>query len=323
MDWAVKKGIWPEQNREPIASVKVLFGTSTLPSAVILDVRSLSDRKSIKEIGRPTIKVEADDAKDNEKKNIKTTNKKRTKTKSSKRSSGSSKRSKSSGKKKKGSKKSYEPPKFPPPPDPSMWMDFKLLQQHIESYYLFFIPSRFPFRIRISDLEPPKYKQTDKGKSKPNKEEKSNNSEQYVKYSYNLKMTRNEPLYLFCDTMDTKLLILSILQTGCTKFLRKMPVEDAEEEGNIETDFLCNIRTCSAYASEVTDSEHSVEKPPYFSALTQFTLIDYNWMEHKLGKKILHDNTCGRTGKSLDIASGCFNTRSKEIQNNRILLLFL
>lgn len=274
-----------------------------------LETYSLSDKKSTKDISQIASKDKEEIAKDIEKKKNKKTNNKKTKSKASKKSSGSSKKSKSSDtKKKEKKKKGYKPMKFPPPPDPSLWLDFRMVQKHIESFYMFFIPIKFPFRIRITDLEPPQYKQTEKLKTKPNKEEKSKNSEQYVKHSHQLKAARNEPLYLFCDTLDVKLIALNILQSGCSKYLKKISVEEVKEEGNIETEFLCNIRTCSAYAMEISDSEVPLEKAPEYSPMTQYTIVDYNWMLNSLGKKNLHDSTCGRSGKTHNIDPGYFNS---------------
>lgn len=184
-------------------------------------------------------------------------------------------------------------------------MDFKVLEKHIDIFCVFFKPSAFPYRIRVSNLESIQHKQQGtKSKSKSTEENISTESFIYIKYSNQLKKSRNEPLYFFCDTLETKFLHVNLIQSGCVELLKKVTVENIEEECNIESEYLCNIRTCPAYAYLAEDDLATLQKIPAKTPITQYNFISYKWQVNTFGDKIFGDTTSGRSGVIHEFGSG-------------------
>lgn len=91
-------------------------------------------------------------------------------------------------------------------PDPSMWMEFSDIQDKISHFTIYFQPRTFKSKILISDL------------NFPNKSSEFN----YLSHPYVLKKTRNEPIYVFMDSIDYKFLIINLAQMGNLSALEKV-----------------------------------------------------------------------------------------------------
>lgn len=91
-------------------------------------------------------------------------------------------------------------------PDPSMWMEFKDIQDKIDYFTIYFQPRTFKSKIVISDL------------NFHNKSPEFN----YIGHPYILKKTRNEPIYVFIDSIDYKFLVINLAQMGNPSALEKV-----------------------------------------------------------------------------------------------------
>lgn len=110
-----------------------------------------------------------------------------------------------------------------PPPDPSIWCDFNKVANYIDTIFIYFKSSHFNLNIRISDLA--LEESTVKPKSEKDKKSKDKVITETKTLIWPVKPLeyRNEPLYIFMDTVDTKFLVLSMSQPGCAEVLAKPP----------------------------------------------------------------------------------------------------
>ncbi|GJQ72621.1 hypothetical protein Trydic_g1285 [Trypoxylus dichotomus] len=91
--------------------------------------------------------------------------------------------------------------------DQSVWVDFADVEEHINTLHIFFRPSQFLSHVQLSDC-----RSYDQGKDKFKKTEEKNYCE--LKWPLSIKESRNEPIYLLMDSLDQKLLVINLCQSG-------------------------------------------------------------------------------------------------------------
>lgn len=207
-------------------------------------------------------------------------------------------KSKSSGKSRKN-KKEVVPPKI----DYIFWVDFEKIFPLIDFYgIIMHSPGQLETWIQISDLEPQKSKK--ENKSKNTTEPPSNIT--YIKYPCELKVSRNQPLYIFTDSIDEKLLHISFEHSGNVDILKKI-------EGVVEKDLekfgsstVCNIRNCPAYNKQSNSNLHRHRKVLLDRPISKFVINAYNWQSNAVGKVVLFGSTYGKRGYMMEIKPGRF-----------------
>ncbi|KAJ8974230.1 hypothetical protein NQ317_003918 [Molorchus minor] len=202
LSWAVEKGlISPEENMDQIRCFKFV----SLFKKVYEHVVYKQPSKMAIEI-EETVNAIEDLVKD--KKGKEKGGKGKGKDKKSDKSSKSSKSSKAkSSKSSKGSKKK----KFDPSliPNPSIWLDYEKLAHQITTLTIYFKPSKFKSKIKITDLTPAAAGgKGGKGGGSPRKGKGGDPSAEWQTFISPriIKVSRNEPVYVFTDSVDYKLL---------------------------------------------------------------------------------------------------------------------
>lgn len=238
---------------------------------------------------------------------------KSSKSKSSKDSSKSSK----SGSSKKG-KKGKEV--VPPPPDPSIWCDFNKVADYIDTIFIYFKSSHFNLNIRITDLALTE----SSAKPKPEKDKKSKTN--IVKESKTLIWPvklfeyRNEPLYIFMDTVDTKFLVFSMSQVGCVQRLIKpqkkrfanapdRSMQSSGDTGGRKFSSVMDILRRLSRQSNPSiptmqpEEEDAVEKE-YIRPFAYFAAEKFAWESNGSDFPLVFLNTFGTQGTLFDFRKG-------------------
>lgn len=95
------------------------------------------------------------------------------------------------------------------------------MTNHIDSIFIYFKPSHFKTSIRLTNLA--QSESAGKPKSDKDKKAKDANLTETIIWPTRILECRNEPIYIFMDTIDTKFVIFSMSQIGNAKYLKKKP----------------------------------------------------------------------------------------------------
>ncbi|KAF2894590.1 hypothetical protein ILUMI_11583, partial [Ignelater luminosus] len=284
--WAIRKGIWPAPEVIPIKCFKMVsvfkkcaeHVVYTLPSKEALDLK-----KSVAVI--EDLALEMGDGK-------KKGGKEQEKGKPDKKDK-SSKESKSS--------KSV----IPLPPDPSIWGDFNKFGPYISYLHIFFKASAFSSHIQITDIDQNiAGKEVAKGKADKGKKGKAEETgPKLLMQNSEIQISRNEPLYIFLDSVDYKLLVINVAQMGdvCSSEKTKLTTETSFNEQNAYE----AKRSYQYYdLSEVMAEAQELERPYPRVPFTYVILTNYNWQTSNVGNMATFINTYGTKSMLVDIKPG-------------------
>lgn len=158
--------------------------------------------------------------------------------------------------------------------DECTWIDFNKLGPCLNQLSVYFKLSGFKNITKISDVLS---KNADKGKGDKGKKNKEagGNSVKFITWTSAISLSRNEPLYLFCDDLDSKFLVVNIAQVG-------------------------NLSALSCDSS--TDDSENMDVS--FNPFAYVTIEDYKWQIEKAGDILVSVSTFGTRSSIVSISPG-------------------
>lgn len=193
------------------------------------------------------------------------------------------------------------------PPDPSIWIDFSNVCDHITEICIYLKPSQFRHSFKITDLSESATDSRASGKVKSEKGAKGKDSKKTIQngpkvitWYKNLIESRNQPLYIFIDSLDFKYLVISMSQVGCEKFLKEGKIPPCLEKQPSYR--VCNVDLCPH------NHPHNLQrkKTDFKSCKSSsyFAILNYCWQNNKLGKLVTCISSNGMKTTILDFGPG-------------------
>lgn len=219
----------------------------------------------------------------------------------------------SKGSKESSNKNDKTPSAVQIPPDPSVWIDFNKLGLHMTCLYIFFKLSQFNSSVKITDIGQPIGKDVGKGKSDKGKKGKGDEGTKMIIWPNLVLPNRNEPIYLFMDSIDYKLIVMNFAQVGNAKVL-EIPHPQTKSWSNIplvssSLEFTL-IRHDEQYVLDnllkFDLSEHKFELVKPLVPLANVVIENYNWQNDKVDNAVIFLNTYGSKTLLIDVKPGRF-----------------
>lgn len=190
-------------------------------------------------------------------------------------------------------------------PDPSFWVDYEALSHQINTLMVYYKPSTFKTKIEISDS-------SQKGQI----ERKGSTHEWHVlPKPLILGKCRNEPFYIFSESMDTERIIINLSQMGYTDIL--YPEETSERSITVTEKFtecdFCLASLVKRVKGNITKEEVkdyiSVKKieqvlVKHYRSVSHIVVEEFNWKTDKLGATVTSMNTYGAKTTTLSLPPG-------------------
>ncbi|XP_031337270.1 androglobin-like [Photinus pyralis] len=160
--------------------------------------------------------------------------------------------------------------------DGCAWIDFNKLAPQLSQLSVYFKLSGFKNITKISDVL---FKDSDKAKVDKGKKSKEaeGNSVKFIPWTSAISLSRNESLYLFCDDLDSKFLVVNIAQVGNLGALFR--TSDTSDGGSENMDIA-------------------------FNPFAYLTIEDYKWQTEKAGDILVSVNTFGTRSSIASISPG-------------------
>ncbi|KAK9875151.1 hypothetical protein WA026_005942 [Henosepilachna vigintioctopunctata] len=190
---------------------------------------------------------------------------------------------------------------------PSIWVKFDDLFNSLLAFDVFFKSSQFVHKARVSDLELSEiFRAGTRGSKKNVLTQKDKDTWQNVKCAKTLRERGNVPLYFFIDTLDTKLILINMCQSGDVE--RLVPMEDELSETNF---FVEYERLFGNKQKSITDKPPSPMKPKlnrpriHMNLKPSYLLFEeYRWDDAKTGRIISFLSTYGNSTTMLELDAG-------------------
>ncbi|XP_030759085.1 androglobin-like [Sitophilus oryzae] len=189
-------------------------------------------------------------------------------------------------------------------PDPSFWIDFSEIQDTLLYITIYFQPRLFKSRAKVSDLNF-LYKATDY---------------KHIVNPLELSCSRNEPVYIFLDSIDSKFLVINFSQTGNTEHLERTTEETMHSLASCEgedLDFCLSLllkkteETFSLNMDQFSSSQWANKSffvCPFNTKPVNFLLEEYYWRSNSFGRAATNIQTVGSKSVMLEAKPGrvCF-----------------
>ncbi|KAL3276798.1 hypothetical protein HHI36_012161 [Cryptolaemus montrouzieri] len=194
-----------------------------------------------------------------------------------------------------------------PPDDPSVWIKFEDLCQHLLNFKIFFKPSVFDFKARISDLDLNDIIR-DVGVKKVTSSLNIDRGDdwQNVKWANGLQERRNEPLYFFIDSLLDKMMLINLCQAGDVERLVPFNEELSEDNFFVEYERLFGEKNQPNADGEVPPRKLKINRARIHANLKISHMIFecYSWDSAKTGNVTAFLNSYGNKSTLLELASG-------------------
>ncbi|XP_076259196.1 uncharacterized protein LOC143195685 [Rhynchophorus ferrugineus] len=181
-------------------------------------------------------------------------------------------------------------------PDPSFWINFSELQDTLENITIYFQPRIFKSKAKISDIN--FLHKTDAFKQITNPIE--------------LHQSRNEPIYLFSDSIDAKFIVINYSQVGNVALLEIQNDElslHSEHNDINDLDVCVNIllkKTREDISKDQSQSKlcDTASVQSFNLKYVNFLMEQYNWKSNSFGRAIANIQTVGSKSIILELKPG-------------------
>lgn len=225
---------------------------------------------------------------------------------------------------------------LPALPDISIWCDFSSICQYIDCLNIYFKVSGFEYKTTITNMTELESNVDPRGKTK---------APPVIVHSQALNQFKNEPLYIFVDSLDYKFVLFNLVQPGLKQRIFKRSMKKQEESfevfnqtmrsvsneqlQDVYVDVLEIIRsrkniTVVEETVEDDDSD-SVEMPQKEETFSLGHLIveDYNWQSEQTSNIRVFLNSLGTKSVLINLEEGRFCLRLWIETNEQYILNIL
>lgn len=186
---------------------------------------------------------------------------------------------------------------------------------HVDALYLYLKPSQFYFNIKITDI-----KQTDT--TQQNSKDAAQEPKTLI-YNRTLWSSRNEPIYLFTDTIDTKVIVFNLCQAGNFQRLNKSPEKVCEDddierkESEVKEFDFFNVTDIVKFRKSRQEERGAIvlkfpvepEEALQPRTFAWLILEAFQWDSNKLGHPEVILDTCGNKSALVNFGEGRFTFR--------------
>lgn len=200
-------------------------------------------------------------------------------------------------------------------PDISIWCDFDTISHHIDYLHIYFKTSSFEHKTTITNMTEMEASVDPRVKAKV---------PSVIIHPQTLKRFRNEPLYIFVDSLDYKFLLFNLIQPGLTDELKKTrkapsiaPSCDVMMDNVDRFSSVLDIIKCRRQISMATRepeediascSEEMQQKDKGFS-MGHIVVEDYNWRSERTSTVRIFLNSLGARSILTNLKEGRFCLR--------------
>ncbi|KAF5284683.1 hypothetical protein FQR65_LT13459 [Abscondita terminalis] len=175
--------------------------------------------------------------------------------------------------------------------DGSIWMDFNKIVPYFSDIHLYFKLSSFQNITRITNIQLKEEVEGNSTKAEYTKIESDKKLRTKVPTllisTNKLIFLRNEPVYVFCDDTDSKLIVINLAQDGNITVLNK--------DGNAKVSSASDVHV------RTTNQKNIAEDIVAFSYVV---IEDYNWQSSQIGDVVTSMSTYGNKSMVVDVKPG-------------------
>lgn len=191
------------------------------------------------------------------------------------------------------------------PPNPSGWIVFEDLCPQLSHINVFYKPSNFLYKARVSDIELNSIAEENKDKSRLNVRG-DGEAWQDITWPNTLEERGNIPLYFFIDSLDSKMILINLAQSGDQD--RLVPLENELSEHNffVEYERLFGDRSKNHEDSQPPPKKLKLNRARIHAGLKVSNVIleKYRWDTARTGKVKFFLNTFGTASSMLELKPG-------------------
>ncbi|XP_045476316.1 androglobin-like isoform X2 [Harmonia axyridis] len=192
-----------------------------------------------------------------------------------------------------------------PPPNPNIWVRFDEICSQLISFNIFYKPSAFCHKARISDMELNELMSSSRVKSATSMKDNEDSCRDMT-WAKVLEERGNMPLYFFIDSLQPKMILMNFAQAGDLE--RLVPLEDELSEHNffVEYERLFGDRSKNLDESFIPPKKLKLNRAKIHASLNASNVIfeRYKWDSAGTGKVKFFLNTYGSATSQLELKPG-------------------